>query len=63
MRSEEVDGRDLVERIDLLIRSQRDGVVGVAHDGEQPLEGGLGDAGRKRLLVKRGDEGIEDSSL
>src|ERR1700722_3865060 len=58
-RSDQVDRRNPVQRVDLLVRGQRDRTIGVAHDSQQSLEGGLRDAYRKRLLVKRGNEGIE----
>src|ERR1700733_12267818 len=59
-RSDQVDRGNPVQRVDLLVRGESDRVVGVAHDREQSLEGGLGDACGKRLFVKRGNEGIED---
>jgi hypothetical protein len=40
-RSDQVDRRYPVQRVDLLVRGKSDRVVGVAHHGKQPLEGGL----------------------
>src|ERR1700722_9805374 len=58
--SDQVDRRDPVQRVDLLVWGESDGVVGVAHQGKQSLEGGLCETCGERLLVKRGNEGIED---